>query len=107
MPSGVYPHKQKVKFWLGKKRPDMTGKKHFAWKGIRASYRAGHYWIERQLGKPKRCEYCGKDGLIGHQIHWANISGEYKRIISDWKRLCAKCHKNMDSKRLNSKHQNH
>jgi len=26
-------------------------------------------------------------------IHWHNISGEYKRDVSDWIRLCAKCHK--------------
>jgi len=29
-------------------------------------------------------------------MNWANLSGQYKRDISDWVELCAKCHKNFD-----------
>lgn len=60
------------------------------------SYRAIHSWIERQLGKPHRCDECGDDSLEHRQYHWANISGEYRRDISDWKRLCVRCHRKMD-----------
>lgn len=27
---------------------------------------------------------------------WSNISGEYKRNLADWQRLCAKCHQLYD-----------
>ena len=75
------------------------GKAHFAWMADRVSYRALHSWVERRLGKPKICSECGKPGN-GHQIHWANISGDYKRKLTDWVRLCAKCHKAYDQNRL-------
>ena len=63
------------------------------WKGDSVGYFGLHLWIRRKLGKPTKCEHCGKDNLSGKKIHWANISGKYKREISDWIRLCAKCHK--------------
>lgn len=55
-------------------------------------YRCLHKWVVRLLGQPTKCSKCGKDNLIGRQIHWANISGEYKKDINDWERLCVKCH---------------
>ncbi len=65
-------------------------------KGIRLlgknGYRTIHKWIVRTLGQPCKCVECGKDGLTGRQIHWANISGEYKKDINDWIRLCVRCH---------------
>ena len=30
------------------------------------------------------------------KLHWANISGKYKRSLDDWKALCASCHKLFD-----------
>lgn len=68
------------------------------WKGDDVGYSGLHMWVRRKLGKPKKCEYCGKDHLIGHQIHWANISGRYLRKLDDWIRLCAFCHKQFDKK---------
>ena len=69
---------------------------HFAWKGEKASYRAKHHWMNNNFGKPCTCEHCGNTNLSGHQIHWANVSGEYKRERSDWKRLCSTCHGKFD-----------
>lgn len=62
--------------------------------------RPGHYTnihskIRRRFGTPSVCEDC-KGLFSGRFIHWANVSGEYKEDRSDWKRLCAKCHKNRD-----------
>lgn len=73
----------------------VQGENHPMWRGG-SSYRAVHKWIQRVMGKPDTCEGCGRSGLSGRFIHWANISGEYKREITDWKRLCAKCHKEYD-----------
>src|SRR3990167_2616997 len=74
----------------------MQNDRHPNWKGDDVGYGALHDWIRRNLGTPDTCGDCGKSGLTGKQIHWANKSGKYKRDITDWVRLCAKCHKKMD-----------
>lgn len=64
------------------------------WKGDDASYYAKHIWVGNNFGRPNFCEHCkSKDEKM---YHWANISGEYKRIREDWKRLCVSCHKKYD-----------
>lgn len=80
-------------FRAGEKRPNIVpkGSDSVCWKGKKVSYRGLHMWVELLLGKPKYCVKCGKESN-GHNMHWANISGEYKREITDWIRLCAKCH---------------
>jgi ppGpp synthetase/RelA/SpoT-type nucleotidyltranferase len=62
-------------------------------------YRGLHYWVERNLGKPEKCVKCGLERYKQHTMHWANISGEYKKDISDWSQMCAKCHKAFDNDR--------
>ena len=95
-------NKGKHNYWLrGKLNPNwkgntQRGNNSHNWRGNRVSYRSLHNWICRYKGKPKKCEHCGKDGLTGHQIHWANKDHEYKRNLTDWIRLCAKCHKRYD-----------
>lgn len=74
------------------------GEKHYAWKGVQAGYRAIHTWLQRTFGTPNTCEQCGKKGT-GHSIQWANVSKKYQRDRSDWKRLCASCHKRYDLER--------
>lgn len=53
-------------------------------------YRGRHNWIERRKGKPNECQVCSDTTKT--MYHWANISGEYKKDINDWRRLCARCH---------------
>lgn len=98
------------KSWQGKKFSDDHREKlaeakrgkimeqHNGWKGDEVSYSGMHRWLYRNLGQPDACEHCGKSGLSGRFIHWANKSHEYKRDITDWLRLCAKCHKAYDRK---------
>lgn len=57
-------------------------------------YRSLHTWVERRLGKPMICSNCGD--TTKKRYEWANISQEYKRELSDWKRLCVLCHKKFD-----------
>lgn len=73
-----------------------VGDVHSYWKGDSVGYCALHSWVSRKLGKPKKCFNCERDNLETYNIHWANISGNYKRNLGDWVRLCAKCHKNYD-----------
>src|SRR3990167_7656201 len=71
--------------------PSPKGDENPSWKGDDAKYSAKHKWIESVKGKPETCEFCGKSGLTRQKIHWANKDHEYKRILDDWLRLCAKC----------------
>lgn len=77
-----------------KKYKDIVYK---AWKGTKGEYRKLHYWVEGQLGRPKLCSECKSSDGNTRRFHWANISGEYKREIKDWIRLCAHCHKLKDN----------
>ena len=68
-------------------------------------YRQIHLWVERQLGKPLSCTRCLHTFQRTRQVNWANISGEYKRELTDWVRLCVGCHRRMDnSKRCRNGH---
>ncbi len=62
----------------------------------KTKYRDIHRWIESQKGKPHHCENCKRSDLSHRQYHWANISKKYKKELSDWMRLCAKCHSHYD-----------
>lgn len=53
-----------------------------------------HKWLFEELGKPSICWNCGI--TEGKKFEWANISGEYKRDLTDWERLCTKCHRKKD-----------
>lgn len=72
------------------------GKDSPNWKGDKVGRVALHQWVEQQLGKTRKCEHCGS---TKEKIYdWANKSGEYKRDIGDWLRLCRKCHSKYDYK---------
>lgn len=88
-------HKGMKKPWA--KPPHKLGEKSSHWKGDDVGYGGLHDWVRETLGKPTKCEHCGKDGLTGKDIHWANKSGKYKRDLSDWMRLCSKCHGKYDA----------
>lgn len=75
------------------------GEKSRRWKENDASYSAKHHWILKHYGKASKCEKCGSKNCKRYE--WANISGEYKRDISDYMQLCPSCHRKMD---LNKKY---
>lgn len=68
------------------------------WKGDKAGYSAIHKWLAANFEKTGTCEECGKSGLKGRKVQWANISGEYKRDREDYKLLCNRCHYHLDKK---------
>lgn len=49
-----------------------------------------HVWVRKCLGTPSLCENCGTD--TSKKFEWANLSGEYRRELDDWARLCKVCH---------------
>jgi len=74
----------------------MEGALSSSWKGDDVGYGALHKWIYRKLGQPDTCEHCAESELKNNKIHWANKSGEYKRQLTDWLRLCVSCHSKYD-----------
>lgn len=60
-----------------------------AWKGDKVGYYALHTWLGRKLGKARRCSNSPLHKC--NKYYWANISGEYKRELTDWKEVCARC----------------
>ena len=62
--------------------------KHHGWKGDYVGYNSLHRWAKRRIQKPEFCAMCNKT----HPVDLANISGEYRRDITDWWWLCRLCH---------------
>lgn len=94
-------HREKVAAILRSMTPKQrnlpTGEKNKLWKGDKARCGTIHDWVYRYRGSPKKCEDCGTTKKKWY--HWANISGEYKRDLKDWKRLCVPCHNKFDKGR--------
>lgn len=81
------------KLGSGSRLPKLVGENNKNWKGDDAGYGAKHDWVRSRFGKPNKCEFCG---TTKSRFEWANVSGQYKRVRSDWKRLCKKCHIHYD-----------
>ena len=77
--------------------------KHQGWLGDNVGYWGIHKWINRHFKKPTMCQNCGKDNLYKWSIHWANISGNYRRDINDWIALCQSCHRRFDNGKITIK----
>ena len=90
-----YPQGSKILRELyrsGKKKPvRMVGTENKTWKGDKVGYRAVHDWVDRWKGKPKECEFCGI--LTAKKYEWANKDHQYNRNLSDYIRLCTRCHR--------------
>lgn len=65
------------------------GKNNRLWKGEEVSYQGLHQWVRRHKPISEVCENCHKSKS---RLDAANISGEYKRDINDFKWMCRKCH---------------
>jgi hypothetical protein len=72
---------------------DMRKEKNPFWKGDKVSYVGLHGWVRANKPKDMFCSKCGK---VTDDLELANISGEYKRDILDYRWLCVRCHKYHD-----------
>lgn len=72
----------------------IRGENAWNWKGSKVGYSGLHLWIRKKLGEPIFCFNCKI--IEAKKFEWANISQKYKRDLSDWIRLCTKCHRNYD-----------
>lgn len=66
------------------------GSNNSQWRCDSVGYRAVHSWMQRHFGKANRCDDC--NDINSKRYEWANISGKYKRDLSDWKMNCSSCH---------------
>lgn len=89
------------KFRVGKKPANAfsseqtIGSNNINWRGADIKYGSLHDWVRYHLGKPKKCENCF---MAEHwRYEWANVSGEYKKDLDDWVRLCKTCHVLIDN----------
>ena len=81
--------------WSSLNRDKMPQEEaHFQWKGENAGYVSKHKWVSKHKGKPSLCEHCGT--TEAKRFEWANVSGEYKRELDDYIRLCKSCHNKYD-----------
>jgi hypothetical protein len=77
-------------------RPTRRGELAPSWTGDKVGYFGLHNWIKKIFPKPECCMNC----RLEKKLDLANISGLYKREITDWTWLCRKCHMLSDG-RLN------
>lgn len=75
------------------------GATHPRWKGDEVGYRGIHSWVRRQKGPANKCDADDCEGR-SNTYHWSNISGEYKRDLSDWQQRCVPCHSAFDRTRV-------
>ncbi len=73
------------------------GQNVYNFKGEKASYGVKHKWIKSKKGTPSFCEHC-KTTDTNIRYHWSSKTHKHLREISDWQRLCAKCHSKYDKK---------
>lgn len=72
----------------------VRGARHNRWAGVNVGYHGLHYRVIKKYGKPYFCFNCFSKKRQRYQ--WANISELYLHDISDWTRLCPKCHSAFD-----------
>jgi len=65
------------------------------------TYYGIHTWIERIMGFARNgiCEKCG----ISKKLQWSNKSGLYLAKVSDWQRLCTRCHCKYDYEKFGAR----
>ena len=94
-----YGHRKRpsgLKYMMHKENPTNFKKGMIPWnKGIPSllkkdnpGYDALHEWVQRWANDPGKCEGCGST----KNLEWSNKTEKYLRDLSDWQRLCKKCH---------------
>jgi len=80
---------------IAKRNAQRSGELHPRWLGDAVDYKQLHKWVSRRRERTGTCEQCGTvpvpraDGRAG--TDWANVSGEYRRELDDYRELCHAC----------------
>jgi len=78
------PHSEETRFKIGIAN---SGENSGHWKGDTVGYGQLHEWVRTHKPRVEICEICG----IAPVTVIANISGQYKRDINDYKWTCQSC----------------
>lgn len=108
--------KKPNRYWLGKKRLEMTGENHPNWNGGSSSERAkAYYSLEYKEWRNKvferhdyTCQVCkSRGGKINadHVKRWS-LYPELRYDINNGQTLCEKCHRDKTNKELAENHRN-
>jgi len=73
-----------------------AGSAHHNWSGSAIGYGPLHKWVKERLPKPAFCPECEADA----PLDLSNISGDYRRELSDWRYLCRSCHFRYDRENI-------
>lgn len=69
------------------------GESNGSWKGPSVSYKGLHQWVRTHLeNKPLVCPGCNRE----KPLVVSNISGEYRRDLTDWEWICHRCNLRKD-----------
>lgn len=77
----------------------LAGAAHPNWAGDSVSYIALHAWVVRHKPRTGTCDACGATPVPKKRrvaTEFANISGEYRRDVADYRELCVSCHRKAD-----------
>lgn len=74
----------------------FKGENNGNFKGDDIGYAGIHAWVYRNIPKPLVCSRC--HGITSGRLEAHNISGEYRRDVSDWVYLCSACHREVDGR---------
>lgn len=88
-----------IKCWPRPKHTEVTKQKLRGRRTSNPCYGTIHRWVRQMWGDTTCCEDCGT--TTAKKYHWANVSGKYLLIRSDWRRLCVSCHHKLDNKIMN------
>jgi hypothetical protein len=88
-----------IKCWPRSKHSEQTKEKLRGWRTDSPSYGTIHNRVRQMWGTASKCERCNTTNA--KKFHWANLSGNYLLVRSDWQRLCVSCHHKLDKKYLN------
>lgn len=85
-----------IRYWLGKKRPDISGNKNHKWRGESIGYCGIHDWLALKYGKADRCENSKCEGK-SKLFDWAKKrTVKYERKRKNFWMLCKSCHQKYD-----------
>lgn len=65
------------------------------WQTDKKEYDRIHSWLHYKHGSANKCDNTDCPATT-KQYDWANLSGKYKRDLSDWEQLCRSCHRTKD-----------